>query len=151
VGDKATGREEEWGGCVNKHEVNYPLMENAGDLRSASGRRADAIGLETLAELSPDDLQISAETLRAQATVAQQAGFTQLAENLTRAAELTAVPNEELLHMYEIMRPGRSTYAQLQEMAATLEDRYGAVTTALMVREAAEVYRQRNLLKRQRE
>jgi propanediol dehydratase small subunit len=88
--------------------------------------------------------------LRAQAGVAQEAGFTQLAENLTRAAELTAVPNDELLRMYEIMRPGRSTYDQLQEMATTLESRYGAVTTAAMVREAAAVYRQRDLLKRQR-
>ena len=123
-------------------------MENAEELRAASGRAADAIGLATLAELSPADLQISAETLRAQAAVAQGAGFAQLAENLTRAAELTAVPNEELLRMYEIMRPGRSTYAQLQEMATKLEVTYGATTTAAMVREAAEVYRQRNLLKR---
>ena len=126
-------------------------MEHAGDaLRSASGRSAAAIGLETLAELVPDDLQIGAETLRAQARVAQGASFTQLGENLTRAAELTAVPNEELLHMYEIMRPGRSTYDQLQEMATKLENHYHATTTAAMVREAAEVYRQRNLLKRQR-
>lgn len=129
-------------------QVNYPLMENAEELRAASGRAADAIGLATLAELSPADLQISAETLRAQAAVAQGAGFAQLAENLTRAAELTAVPNEELLRMYEIMRPGRSTYAQLQEMATKLQVTYGAITTANMVREAAEVYRQRNLLKR---
>lgn len=130
--------------------MNYPLMEQAGELRAASGRSADAIGLATLDELSPEDLRIGAETLRAQAAVAQGAGFTQLAENLTRAAELTAVPNDELLRMYEIMRPGRSTYEQLQEMAMALESRYGAVTTAAMVREAAEVYRRRDLLKRQR-
>ncbi len=131
--------------------MNYPLMENAnGELRAASGRQAEAIGLDTLAELSPDDLQIGAETLRAQAAVAHEAGFTQLAENLTRAAELTAVPNEELLHMYEIMRPGRSTYEQLQAMATTLENQYSATTTAALVREAAAVYQQRNLLKRPR-
>ncbi len=131
--------------------MTYPLLENTnGDLRAASGRQAEAIGLDTLAELSPADLQIGADTLRAQAAVAQQAGFTQLAENLTRAAELTAVPNEELLHMYEIMRPGRSTYDQLQAMATTLETQYNATTTAAMVREAAAVYQQRNLLKRQR-
>lgn len=141
---------EEWGRCVDKIQVKYPLMEQAGDLQAASGWRADAIGLETLAELSPDDLRIGAETLRAQAAVAQQAGFPQLAENLTRAAELTAVPNEDLLRMYEIMRPGRSTYAQLQELATMLESRYGASTTAALVREAATVYRQRNLLKRSR-
>lgn len=130
--------------------VNYPLMDNAGELRAASGRPANAIEVVALAELSPADLQISAETLRAQAAVAQGAGFTQLAENLTRAAELTAVPNEELLRMYEIMRPGRSTYDQLHAMATTLEALYGAANTAALVREAAEVYRQRDLLKRTR-
>ncbi|MCE7989884.1 MAG: glycerol dehydrogenase [Caldilinea sp. CFX5] len=139
------------GGAVDERQNNYPLMEQeAGALRAASGRPAAAIGLATLGELSPADLRIGAETLRAQAAVAQGAGFTQLAENLTRAAELTAVPNDELLRMYEIMRPGRSTYDQLQEMATALESRYSAVTTAAMVREAAEVYRQRNLLKRSR-
>jgi propanediol dehydratase small subunit len=140
------------GGDVGEEQMKYPLMEQeAGALRAASGRPAEAIGLATLGELSPGDLQISAETLRAQAGVAQEAGFTQLAENLTRAAELTAVPNDELLRMYEIMRPGRSTYDQLQEMATTLESRYGAITTAAMVREAAAVYRQRDLLKRLRQ
>ena len=144
-----TGRQDDEKARNMGKPVNYPLMENAEELRAASGRSADAIGLATLADLSPDDLRISAETLRAQAAVAQDAGFAQLAENLTRAAELTVVPNEELLRMYEIMRPGRSTYAQLQEMATKLEVTYGATTTANMVREAAEVYRQRNLLKRQ--
>ncbi|MEZ4860779.1 MAG: diol dehydratase small subunit [Caldilineaceae bacterium] len=135
---------------MKKQQVSYPLMEDTtSDLRAASGRAAATIGLETLDELSPADLRINGETLRAQATVARDAGFTQLAENLTRAAELTAVPNETLLQMYEIMRPGRSTYAQLQEMAATLEERYHATTTAAMVREAAEVYQRRNLLKRE--
>ncbi|MBX3012436.1 MAG: hypothetical protein KF832_13055 [Caldilineaceae bacterium] len=137
------------GSGMKEQAIKYPLMENAADeLQAASGRPVAAIGVETLAELSPDDLRIGAATLRAQAAVAHQAGFTQLAENLTRAAELTAVPNDELLRMYEIMRPGRSTYAQLQALATTLAERYRATTTAAMVREAAEVYRQRNLVKR---
>ncbi len=131
----------------NRNRVHYPLMDDAGALTAVSGRRADAIGLEQLAQLSPDDLRISGATLRAQAQVAAQSGFTQLAENLTRAAELTLVPNEELLMMYETMRPGRATLAEMQALADRLEQTYGAAQNAALVREAAAVYQQRKLLK----
>ena len=132
-------------------QPQYPLMENHADtLRAASGRSVNEIDLKTALtdELSPADLQISAETLRAQAQIATQSGFTQLAENLSRAAELTAVPNEELLSMYAAVRPGRSTYAELQTLAETLEKTYQASLNAQLIREAAVVYQQRNLLKR---
>jgi len=126
-------------------------MENAADtLHATSGRSVNAIDLDAVArgELSPADLQISPEALRAQATVAADAGFRQLAENLMRAAELTAVPNAELLRMYEILRPGRATEAELQTLAATLETAYQAPRNAQLVREALQVYLQRGLLKR---
>lgn len=127
--------------------VHYPLMDDAEALRAASGRSATAIGLEQLAALSPDDLRISEETLRSQAAVAAQSGFAQLGENLTRAAELTAVPNEELLMMYETMRPGRATFEEMQALADRLEGVYGATQNAALVREAAAVYQERKLLK----
>jgi propanediol dehydratase small subunit len=95
-----------------------------------------------------DDLQISAATLRAQAELAQKAGYRELAQNLQRAAELTAVPNQELLRMYELMRPGRSSYTELTQMADRLQQEFDAPITAGFVREAAEVYRNRNLLRR---
>ncbi|MEZ4622519.1 MAG: diol dehydratase small subunit [Caldilineaceae bacterium] len=120
--------------------VHYPLMDDAENLTAASGRTADGVTLEHLAELSPEDLRISDETLRAQATVAAQSGFAQLAENLTRAAELTKVPNEELLMMYEKMRPGRATLAEMVALADRLEQAYEAKETAMLVREAAAVY-----------
>jgi len=126
-------------------------MENHADmLCAASGRSVSEIDLKAAlaGELSPADLQISAETLRAQAQIAVQSGFTQLAENLMRAAELTAVPNAELLRMYEILRPGRATEAELQTLAATLETAYQAPRNAQLVREALQVYLQRGLLKR---
>jgi propanediol dehydratase small subunit len=129
----------------------YPLMDSAADeLTAASGRTISSVNLEAAAAglVEANDLQISASTLRAQADVAAQAGYRELAENLRRAAELTAVPNTELLSMYELMRPGRSTYAELTAMAARLEGEYDAPITAAFVREAAEVYRNRNLLRR---
>lgn len=129
-------------------KAHYPLMDDAASLQAASGRTADGVTLAHLAELSPDDLRISAETLRAQAVVAAQNGFSQLAENLTRAAELTAVPNDELLMMYERMRPGRATLSEMTSLADRLESLYGATQTAALVREAAVIYQERKLLKK---
>lgn len=104
------------------------------------------IRLDNLENLSPDDLRIQAETLQEQARIAREAGFTQLAANLERAAELTRVPNDILLKMYEALRPRRSTYDQLMQIAALLEKTYDAPITAAFVKEAAEAYKTRNLL-----
>ena len=136
---------------AKQKSMSYPLMENAADeLTAASGRTINSVSLEAAAagEVDAADLQISASTLRAQATLAEQAGYRELAQNLQRAAELTAVPNQELLRMYELMRPGRSNYSELTQMADRLEQEYSAPITANFVREAAEVYRNRNLLRR---
>jgi len=125
-------------------------MEHAADsLRAANGRSLAEITTEAAAagELSGEDLQIDGQTLRAQAEIAHNAGYTQLASNLTRAAELTQVPNDELLRMYEMLRPGRSSMAELLALAENLADNYGATVTADFVREAASVYTERNLLR----
>jgi propanediol dehydratase small subunit len=113
-----------------------------------SGRPLSEVTLDALDDLSIADVQISPATLRAQAEIARQAGFRQLATNLTRAAELTAVPNAELLRMYELLRPQRASQAELLALADELEHHYKAVENAQMVREAAEVYQARGLLKR---
>lgn len=128
--------------------MKYPLMQHAEEIRAASGRSLNEIMLETLASLSPEDLQIHANTLRAQAEIAHRAGYSQLAANLMRAAELTIVPNEEILKMYEMLRPERASFEKLMELAVHLETTYHAVETAQLVREAAQVYRERELLRR---
>jgi propanediol dehydratase small subunit len=127
---------------------NYPLIDQTDDLHAMSGRPLREVTLDALEELSIADVQISPATLRAQAAIAGQAGFRQLATNLARAAELTAVPNAELLRMYELLRPQRASHAELLALADTLEQRYAAVENAQMVREAAQVYQTRGLLKR---
>jgi propanediol dehydratase small subunit len=125
-------------------------MDQAADLQAASGRPVPDITLDaaTAGLLTGEDLQIDPATLRAQAHIAREAGFVQLAANLERAAELTAVPNDKLLQMYEALRPRRSNYADLMALADTLEEDYQAPTTAAFVREAAEVYQARGLLRR---
>ncbi|MCS7060065.1 MAG: diol dehydratase small subunit [Anaerolineae bacterium] len=131
----------------------YPLGERAIEhIRAASRKALTEITLEALKDgaLKTSDLQVSAETLRAQADIARQAGYIQLADNLLRAAELTAVPNDELLRLYEALRPGRSTQDELIALAKRLEETYGAFETGRLVREAAVVYLQRGLLRAQR-
>lgn len=128
----------------------YPLGEHHRDeLRAVSGKPLEEITLEALrrGELTPDDVRIRAETLRAQAEIAESAGYPQVAQNLRRAAELVAVPNDELLAIYEALRPGRSTYEQLMALAQRLRDVYGASETAALVAEAAEAYRGRGALR----
>jgi propanediol dehydratase small subunit len=136
---------------MTKHKFNYPFREHAAELlQAASGRKlADITADDARAgHLSMADFQISAETLRAQAEVARQAGYVQQASNLIRAAELTAVPNDEVLRMYNALRPGRATHAQLLALANVLEQNYHAPECARLVREAAAVYQRRGLLQK---
>jgi len=129
----------------------YPLYENDPEhIRAGSGRSLPEIteAAAQAGQLSMADLQIRAKTLRAQAQVARVAGYETLAGNLARAAELTAVPNEEVLRMYSYLRPGRATQAQLLAMAEALEIQYHAAECARLVREAAAVYAARGLTRR---
>jgi propanediol dehydratase small subunit len=98
-------------------------------------------GTVTMAEFA-----ITPQTLRRQAGAARAHANPQLAENFERAAELTAVSDEELLTIYEQLRPRRASAAELEAIAAQLDDR-GAERTAALVREAAAVYGRRGLLR----
>lgn len=125
----------------------YPLGEHE-DVLSRTGRPLDEITLEAVraGRVAPEDLTIHADTLRAQAAIAEREGWPQLAANLRRAAELASVPQDVVLTVYEALRPYRVTHERLLALADALERDYGAVENARFVREAAAVYRQRNLL-----
>lgn len=113
-----------------------------------SGRPLSEITIEAAlrGELSPDDLRIHPETLRLQASVAQQHGNPQLAANLRRAAELAGLDDEGVLGIYEALRPGRSSAAELEAIAGRLEASAAPLCAAL-VREAADAYERRGLLR----
>jgi propanediol dehydratase small subunit len=116
---------------------------------SATGRTLDELTIEAVraGELTAEDFRINGETLRHQAEMAEAAGYWQLGENLRRAAELTAISNEEVFDIYDALRPGRCTYDDLIALADRLEKDLAAPLTAAFVREAAEVYRQRGILR----
>ena len=122
---------------------------NSEQIRTLSGREFDELRIEALlsGELQLEDFRISPETLHLQARIARNAGYPQLAENLLRAAELTRLSNEELLEIYGKLRPGRTTHAEMIAIAQRLEKNFDAPLTAAFVREAAEIYLRRGLLK----
>ena len=115
-------------------------------IRALSGKPVDGLTVEAVrtGDVGVADLRIHPETLERQAVVAEQHGNPQLAENLRRAAELTRLPVDEVLAIYEALRPGRSTPAQLNELGASLGDR-GLPRCAALLTEAAEVYARRGL------
>jgi propanediol dehydratase small subunit len=116
-------------------------------VRALSGRPVADLTLAAVrrGEVTLADLRIHPETLERQAAVAQQHGNPQLAANLRRAAELTKLPDDEVLAIYEALRPGRSTAAALTALATSLAGR-GLPLCAALVTEAAEIYGRRNLL-----
>jgi propanediol dehydratase small subunit len=115
-------------------------------VRALSGRPVERLTVEAVraGEIGVADLRIHPETLERQAVVAEEHGNPQLAENLRRAAELTRLPDEEVLAIYEALRPGRSTTGQLTTLAGSLADR-GLPRCAALVAEAADVCARRGL------
>jgi propanediol dehydratase small subunit len=128
--------------------ADYPLGRRRPDLVfTPSGRPLAEVTLDAAraGELEAADVRVTAGTLRLQAEVSRAHGRAQLAEALERAAELTAVTEDEIMAVYTALRPGRSTAAELDGWASLLEER-GAHATARFVREAAQVYVERGLL-----
>jgi propanediol dehydratase small subunit len=124
-----------------------PALDGPGP-SALSGKAIDELTLEAAVrgDLTPVDLRVHPDTLRRQARIAEEHGNPQLGENLRRAAELTALPDDEVLALYEALRPGRSTAAGLEAVAERL-DSADAPLCAELVREAAEVYARRGLLR----
>jgi propanediol dehydratase small subunit len=128
---------------------DYPLGTRRPDLvRTPGGLALDELTLDAVRTgvLEASDLRATAETLRLQGEVARAANRPELAANLDRGAELTAVPDEVILEIYTALRPHRSTAEQLERWAERLEQEFGATMTAAFVREAKDVYAKRNLL-----
>jgi propanediol dehydratase small subunit len=129
--------------------TDYPVAEQRPELvRTAAGKPLSAVTIDAVqaGDITAADLRITAEALERQALVAEASGRPQLAPNFRRAAELTRVPDDRLLAIYEALRPGRSTADELQAIAVELEAHYAAPLSATLVREAAAIYARRGVL-----
>jgi propanediol dehydratase small subunit len=113
-----------------------------------SGRAARDVTIDALAagQLTTEDIMISAEALLAQAAQARDHDYEPMARNFERAAEMTALADDEILSMYEALRPFRSSGEELESIAARL-DAAAAPICAALVREAAEAYAARGCLR----
>jgi propanediol dehydratase small subunit len=132
--------------------ADYPLAENRPEL--VKGQRGKALGEITLdavldGRVTLDDLKITPHALRQQAEIARDAGRSTLAENFERASELVGVPGDEIMRIYELLRPGRArSKDELLQAGRQLSETYGAHEMARYIEEAAAVYERRGLFNR---
>ena len=130
--------------------ADYPLGIKRNDLlKSPRGIPFGELTLENVesGKVTFEDFRISPEVLKMQGEIATSAGRSQIALNLGRAGELTKVPDARILEIYNSLRPHRSTKDELLSIADELEKKFGASVCAGFVREAADVYQRRKLLK----
>ena len=121
----------------------YPLSERQPErLKTPSGLPFGEITLAAVLEgkVKMEDLRVTAEALEWQAQIAERAGRPQLAENFRRAAELVAVRDDQILRIYDALRPGRASESEMLSLAGELEKEFQASRCAKFIREAAEVY-----------
>ncbi len=130
----------------------YPVGEKQPEqVSTPTGRSLADLTLDHVlsGEVTAADFGISAEGLRRQADIAEQAGRPHLAQNLRRGAELVAIPEEIVLEIYEQLRPGRArSAADLRATAARVRSLYGAEATAQLIEEAAAAYERRGIFTR---
>jgi propanediol dehydratase small subunit len=129
-------------------ELRYPLgQHNRADVRSQTGKSADELTIADIRNgtITAVDAAVDPDTLRRQADFAQQGGNPQLADNLRRGAELALFSDDDVLRFYDALRPGRSSVAELETIAAELEAG-GAERCTALVREAIAHYSRRGLI-----
>lgn len=129
---------------------DYPLASKHPEwVKTPTGKTAEDITLDNVLNgtVTDQDMRITPEILRIQAQIARDAGRELLAVNFERAAELTAVPDDRVLEIYNALRPYRSSKQELLAIGDELESKYQASICANYVREAAELYEQRKKLK----
>ncbi|HKQ56204.1 MAG TPA: diol dehydratase small subunit [Methyloceanibacter sp.] len=132
--------------------ADYPLAEKRPEIvRGKRGKGLEEITLDAVRDdrVALEDLRITTRALRQQAEIARAAGRETLAENFERAAELVDVPQDTIMRVYELLRPGRAqSKSVLLAAAAELREQFGASIMAAFVEEAAAVYERRGLFKK---
>ncbi len=129
--------------------ADYPLAERRPEL--VRGRRGKGLADLTLdevlsGEVEMEDLRITPDALLQQAEIARDANRATLSGNFERASEMAGLPQEFIMEIYELLRPGRAPdKTVLEAAAARLRGEYGAERLAQFVEEAAEVYERRSL------
>ncbi len=127
----------------------YPLLEKHPNLIAGkTGKKLSDISIDKVIDgsLGIEDLSISADTLMLQAKVALDSSRPQLAENFVRASELIAIPDDEILSIYNAL--ALYFLSKLLAIADSLDKKYKANVCAAFIRETTEVYKKRGILRR---
>ncbi len=128
----------------------YPLSQSDLEIKSKSGKRLEEITIDEVinGNVTGEDITISKETLLLQGKIAEQSGREQLGKNLKRASELVSIPDDELLKIYNMLRPYRSTELELLKKANELKEKYNAMKCSELIMDALKVYKRRGILKK---
>lgn len=130
---------------------DYPLAETRPE--HISGHRGKTLEELTIdgvvkGEIDMEDLRITPEALMQQAQISRAAGRAALGRNFDRAAEMTRLPRETIMEIYELLRPGRTPSKEtLRSAGERLRSEYDAPLLAQLVEEAADVYERRGLFR----
>ena len=130
--------------------IVYPIMENNPELvKTSSGRSISDVTLKNILEgtIKSEELKIHKDTLLLQAKIAEDKGEHQIAANLIRAAELSAIPDDYILKVYNCIRPKRATEDEILYLARELEEKFNAKSTANFIKEAAQALKESNCLR----
>ena len=136
---------------MTRTRADFPLAETQPEaVLGKRGKPLSGITLDAVlsGDVTMEDLRITPEALAAQAEIARDAGRATLALNFERAAELVEVPQDVIMQVYELLRPGRAASKQpLLDFAQRLRAEYRATQIADFVEEAAHTYEERGLFK----
>lgn len=130
---------------------DYPLATRCPEkIQTPTGKPLTDITLENVlaGRVGPQDVRISQQTLEYRAQIAEQMQRHAVARNFRRAAELIAIPDARILRFTTRCDRFCSSFAELQAIADELEHTWHATVNAGFVRESAEVYQQRNKLRK---
>ncbi|WP_306116722.1 MULTISPECIES: diol dehydratase small subunit [unclassified Roseovarius] len=131
---------------------DYPTAETRPEqVVGGRGKPLSALTLDAViaGDVEMEDLRITPQALLQQAQISRSVGRATLAGNLERAAEMTRLPQDEVMAIYEILRPGRAASKEtLVEAANRIRAEYDAQQLAAFIEEAAEFYEKRGLFRK---
>ena len=131
---------------------DYPIAETQPEeVIGNRGKPLSSLTMESVinGDVSMEDLRITPKALEQQADIATSVGRSALAGNLKRAAEMTRLPQSEVMAIYELLRPGRAVSKDsLLDEAQRLRNEQDAPLLADFIEEAARFYEKRGLFRK---
>ena len=131
---------------------DYPIAETQPEeVIGNRGKPLSSLKMEPVinGDVSMEDLRITPKALEQQADIATSVGRSALAGNLKRAAEMTRLPQSEVMAIYELLRPGRAVSKDsLLDEAQRLRNEQDAPLLADFIEEAARFYEKRGLFRK---